>query len=238
MANLIGSYGDPAWNAIPLGTLGLLAPRQARGMGFFDHFEASHVVGSSAGANLVAGWNVVFSSGNGTIVDAALADGAVTLTPHTDDNDEGYMRRFAAFTPIAGRMISFGTQLKVSDADKVTYWFGLTASATTPSQTPQNSRVGFYANGAVSILAVNDKAGTNESNDTTADLADDTMVELSFVIDELKSITYYVNGVEKVKTTTVADIPNVVMAPTLCISNAGGTPTLTPDYCWCYAWAK
>jgi hypothetical protein len=210
--------------------------------GFFTDFVGG-VSASAAGTTLITegvGQWIVSQITAGTITDAALEGGAVGFTPASTENQGIQAQTNVAFTPASGIQIAFGARVKFTDVTNADFAMGLAIADTDVAQSLPNSYALFnIVDGAADIYAKINKATVAEATDTTADAVNATNVNLECIIDELASVSFYVDGVLKVKTTTVASIPTVAMAYTIAIVNgATAAQAATVDWAYCFSWVK
>lgn len=210
--------------------------------GFYTDFVGG-VTASTGGTTLVTegvGTWIVSAITSGTITDAALEGGAVAFTPASTENQGIQAQTNVAFTPAVGRQIAFGTRVYFTDVTAVDFAIGLAAADTDVAQSLPNNHILFnIADASANILCKIDKAGVAESTDSTADAVNATNNNLEVFIDELSSVSFYVDGVLKLKTTTVASIPVVALAMTIaCVNGATAAQAATLDWCYCYSWEK
>ena len=172
-------------------------------------------------------------AGSGDATEALAADeacGALLITNDNADDDVDHLQlNEENWRLSSGKKLWFDCRIKVSDATQSDWFIGLGITDTTPFAT--SDRVGFEKNdGDANIDALCEKDTTETNTDTGSDGTDDTYVRLSFFWDGVDSITYFVNGKQKVEhTTNQPDDENLCVS--ISIQNgAAAAKTMTIDY--------
>ncbi len=125
------------------------------------------------------------------------------------------------FKPAAGTTIRFEARIKMLDtsASIGQFYVGLAGIDTTLIAAgvldDVVDKAGFFRHAGSTADKMSSVTARTSAEDTTADVttvADDTYINLGFVIDGLTSIKFYADGVLVETGTTTANIPNAVMA--------------------------
>lgn len=227
------------WGLIPRMDL---QERPGRGCGFFDDF-VNGVSAAAGGTTLVGtgGQWIATAITSGTIVDGATDGGVVTLTPAAADNQGIQVQTTPSFTPAANKRLAFGARVMITDPTQVDLDVGLAIADTDVAQSlPASYAVFNLADGAADLLAKISRASSAESTDTTSNIAAATWYRLEAYVDELNSISWYVDGVRQgAVSTTAAKIPNVACAMTIaCVNGATAAQACAVDWAYCYQWYK
>jgi hypothetical protein len=145
------------------------------------------------------------------------------------------------FTVAADKDMYFYTRVKSSDADALDWFVGL-GTVDTTFVAGANDAIGFGPGtgstlvnaGSANLYAVHadDAAGTWAAahfTDTGVDLADDTWVTLAFWVQGTSRVRYYVNGNEKVVSTTLPDAGALLTPTFACVDNGGAATVFTVE---------
>lgn len=181
-------------------------------------------------------WTVVKDSSAAVAVATDADGGAITLTSEATTDDDGASIQSVqnCFSLSSGKQLWFDCRVKVSDADDMDMFIGLSDTfATNPEAVlADDDKLGFQIDdGDESILCKSEKNGTETSTDSGEDAADDTYVRLSMHYDGAGQVKYYIN--EGLKATHTTNLPDDLQ---LCISamelsgSDSGTKSMTVDY--------
>lgn len=172
-------------------------------------------------------------AGAGDATEAIAADelnGALLLTNDAADNDLDALQSAEEFVAcLPGKRMWFETRLKISDADQIDLFVGLSITDTTALAS--TDQCGFLlVDGSAALSAVSLKNSSGTTTASVATLADDTYVRLGFYYDGVSKIKYFVNrGLVAEHTTGVPDDEN--LAITIHLQNGEAVAkTATIDY--------
>lgn len=186
------------------------------------------------------GWVLTQVDAKGSIAPDVTAEGGVlTVTSATGDSaDDGINAQLTncLFKPADGREIRFEARVKMADATQQ-YYVGLAGIDTTLIASgvldDVVNKAGFYHEAASTDDKISSVTARTSADDKTADVADNTdgvWVKLGFVITNLESIKFYVNGVLVETGTTLANIPNAVMCLSLVAQYEGADGVMSVDW--------
>jgi len=193
----------------------LLVDNPNMGIAFFDDFMGPIDVTSADG------W-VITQVTTGALAPVVTHDGGALLVDsagHTSA-DDGVNAQLTncLFKLAAGRKLWFESRCKFKDAGDDQYFMGLAGVDTTLIAAgvvdDVVDKAGFFrhaASTADKISSIVSRTSAEDSTADVADIADDTWVNLGFVLDGLTSVKFYVNGTLVETGTTVANLPNAVM---------------------------
>lgn len=172
-------------------------------------------------------------AGAGDASEALAADeacGALLITNDANDNDVDSLQSTEECWRLAsGKQLWMEMRVKVSDADDVDMFVGLSITDTTPRDA--SDRIGFsLAEGSALILTACAKDSTGSDTSSGVSAADDTYVKLGVHWDGVNTAKFYID--RSLVREAIANIPNDEnLAITLNIQNgAAGGDTLTVDY--------
>jgi hypothetical protein len=166
---------------------------------FFDDFITT---GTSAkfGAADVADW--LFTTENsGTVLGLdATPDGAVRLLCGAAANDFSSIQlNGESFALNANRKIYFRTRIRTNDSDDIKFFCGLASTDVTgttlgPILDGVNNSIGFrnVLGNTTAFLSVTED-DTTETTNAASVMADNTWIELSFIVNGTSSVEFYVN---------------------------------------------
>jgi hypothetical protein len=178
-------------------------------------------------------WTVVKDTNASVAMVADTSGGEVILSSETTTDDNGAsIQGNEIFLPVAGRKIWFAARMKAVDVTQHEFCIGLTQNfATDPeAMLTASNRIVFQSDdGATTLLAKTEVADSETSTTTTYTLANDTYVDLAFVVDGVGKVDFYVNGNLLATHTTVPATELAVGAYSLSGVNTG-TKTMTLDY--------
>jgi len=143
----------------------------------------------------------------------------------------------ALFKPQANADIWFEARVKAADiATGPEFALGLANIDTTviaSSAVSTTDHVMFTSvtdNGI--LLGSSEKAGTAASSNAVHTLVEDTWVRLGFKISGVDKVEWYVNGVKDATTVATANVPIVVLVPTLVCQSDGTTDSIVHIDWW------
>ena len=172
-------------------------------------------------------------AGAGDATEAIAADeacGALLITNDAADNDlDALQSAEETWRLTAGKQTWFETRLKISDADQMDLFVGLSITDTTAlASTDQCGFLLADGSAALSAVTLKDSAGTTTSS--VATLADSTYVKLGFHYDGISKIKYFVNrSLVATHTTGIPDNENLAL--TIHVQNGEAVAkTCTIDY--------
>lgn len=180
-------------------------------------------------------WAIVKDSSAAAAQVADALNGEYALTSQATTNDDGASIQTVqeSWKLEDGKRLWFEAKVKVSDADDMDAFVGMSVNFTTNPEAALTAadRVGFQINdGAASILAKTEKNGTETSTDTGADAADATYVKLGFYFDGY-NVHFYVNRFYvATHTANVPDDENLAIALFELSGSNSGTKSMTVDY--------
>lgn len=176
--------------------------------GNFNHFVAPP---EYAGAATFDGWTVT-AIGAGTLVLMDRVGGWLQLLCGGLENQGIQMQQLGeAFLPAANRDIHFGCSIRSNDVTENDIFIGLSTTNATLIAAPAADLIGYWTHDGDANLdfQVQSTANAVAAVDTGVDLADDTAIELGFMVNGLTSVHTYINGAEDTTfaITGAADIP-------------------------------
>jgi hypothetical protein len=181
-------------------------------------------------------WETVLDGGASVTLASDELNGAIVISSAATTDDDGGLVQCdeEVFKLESGKRLWAETRVKVSDADQMDFFFGLsTAVATNPENIlTTGDRAGFQVDDEnASLLAKSEKDNTETSTDTSQDMADDTYVILSIYWDGVDTIHYLVDRVARAThTTNIPDDENLSVCMFHLSGDAVGTHTSTWDY--------
>lgn len=144
---------------------------------------------------------------NGTLVDAGVEGGALTLTLAGSDNDLIQLQGSEIFYVDVDSTIVAECRFKLVDVLQTDSFFGLSITDTSiGAGIPSDCVAMGTADSSANIVYVARKNGTGSYTDTGEDAVDATYVKLGFKITGESKVDYYVNGVWVKSATT--NLPN------------------------------
>lgn len=215
---------------------------------FFDHFldgygtDATPTLAGkySETANL-GDWLLVsdtFTSHGNDPTPADDADGGwVQMAPDDDAGDHvSIQKNGEAWKVEKGRKLYYETRIKMSVVTSA-FWVGLSVNTTDPHASAPTDCIAFRTTGTAADVDIDYLVRVGNAGsavDTGADLTADTFVILAFEYDGNETISFFVNGVFKVKATGTAIPYGTYLSPVFCVERVlaadATTHTLTIDY--------
>lgn len=180
-------------------------------------------------------WAIVKDTGAAAaqVADALNGEWALTSTATTDNDGSSIQTVHEAWKLEDDKRLWFEARVKVSDADDMDAFVGLSLNfATNPEAVlAATDRVGFQIDdGNASILVKTEKDGTETSTDTGKDAADATYVKLGFYFDG-GFVHFYVNRSWVAShTTNIPDDENLSVSLFELSGSNTGTKSMTVDY--------
>lgn len=189
---------------------------------------------------LRTGLYTVTQATSGTFAAGAAEGGIATADPGAATATQGVNVQAAAtlFKPQAGSKIWFESRFKWSGiTNGLEFFIGLSDVETaiiSSSAVASDNFVGWSSVTDDAVLLFNsEKAGTGDTGAAdTVEAA--TYLKLGFLIDGLNSITQFINGVKSGTAKVAANIPAVVMCPSLVVQSGGTQNTCDLDWWQCY----
>ena len=188
--------------------------------GDFSHFVAPPGYKSTT---VFDGWTTtVIGGGGGTLVLLDRVGGWLQLISAAVEDQGIQMQSLGeAFLPAADRDIHFGCSIRSNDVTENDIFVGLSATNATLVSAPDADLIGYWTHDGDANLdfQVQSTAGAVAAVDTGVDLADNTAIELGFMVNGLTSVKTYINGVEDTTfaIAAVADIPLVELRPSFAV---------------------
>lgn len=185
--------------------------------------------------------NVTTDAGNDELVETQA--GRLILQTTGTDNDLiviGFWGPYATaaeqvlpFDPVANSTIRFGTKFKVDDVSTCDVFCGLGVVDLDPFDAI-NSGIYFESLSAAAVTGVIENSGTETTVTLTGGdtgWADDTYIELGFVVHGRSVVDFYVNGV-LTQETTMDNLTTSAMAPIVGIRNSSTATSLMTMEKW------
>lgn len=189
--------------------------------------------------DLTNDWTEVKDSSAAVAITADTINGYLTMTSNaTTDDDGSSIQKNEIFLPVAGKDIWFETRLQAVDSDaeidEQEICAGLTINfATNPeAMLAADDRIVFQVNDAdPSIVCITELSGTPTTTDSGVDIVDSEDVTLSFKVEGVSRVKFYINRV-LVATHTTNIVDDQLMTPALMqlSGDSGGTKKILVDY--------
>lgn len=232
--------------ARPAGRLGNLVG--GSNIVFFDHFLDGY--GTDATPALAGKYSTTADLGDWLITQDAFTSHGNNPKP-ADDADGGWMqiapdddagdhvsiqKNGEAWKVEKGRKLYYETRLKMSVVTSA-FLCGLSVNTTDPHASAPSDAILFRTTGTAADVDIDSLVRVGSAGsavDTTSDLTADTFVILAFEYDGNETISFFVNGVFKVKATGTAVPYGTFLSPVFCVERVlaadATTHTLTVDY--------
>ncbi|HUU90642.1 MAG TPA: hypothetical protein VM238_05460 [Phycisphaerae bacterium] len=185
-------------------------------------------------ADEMPGWTVTLSGGGeGSLVMADEAGGILQLTPAAAE-DQGIQIQTDGemFLPAATKDIWFEARIRGNDVTQVDWFAGLCTTDTSIIASNPDNAIGFWTHDGDANLDFEVADGTGAPVDTTVDLADNTWINVGFLVNGVTSVTPYINGVAY--TAVTANIPATELALSFAVlSGEGAANRLDIDWVRC-----
>lgn len=159
-------------------------------------------------------------------------DGSLVIQPNNAANDQNSLQlNGAPFTPGSTATVFFECRMKLSDVDKVDMIVGMCARGGA-RYTASGGGFFFRMDHDANLDAVSELGTSEDAQDTTSDMADDTYIVLGILYELATTVKFYVNGTLKITVSDTNDIvTGVDLVPTLeILATDTSQPTMTVDY--------
>lgn len=159
-------------------------------------------------------------------------DGCLTITTNNKTGDiESLQLNGAPFTPGSTARVYFEARVKFTTATTSKMLIGMCARGGA-RYTASGGGFFFRKDADAHLDAVSELSTSEDAQDTTVDLVDDTYVVLGILYELGSSVKFYVNGTLKITVTDTNDIvTGVDLVPTLEVwANTSAVSTMTVDY--------
>ncbi len=167
------------------------------------------------------------------VADAENGEVALTSTA-TTENDGASIQGQQMWRLTSGKKMWWEGRVKVSDADQMDVYAGLSiAFATNPEAVlTSGDRLGFQIDdGSGSIFCISEKDDTETKTDSGIDAADATYIKLAMYYNGGDQVRYYINDAQvAVHTTNLPDDENMAVAFMELSGDATGTKSMNIDY--------
>lgn len=181
------------------------------------------------------GWTIGGTT-SGTVEPVPTEDGGVILFSSNGNagEDDGISAQLpnCIFKPVAGRTIRFEARVKFNDTSAAIsqFFVGLCGVVDPIIDTgvidDTVDKAGFYRQGDSTgdrLDTISSKTSAEEIDTDAVTVADNTYINLGFVIDGVTSVKFYANGVLVSSVVSLTEIPNAVMLLSFVAQTQGAT---------------
>ncbi len=190
------------------------------------------------------GWVATTITG-GTLALNTAGTGSLRLSHGTANQGFGSVQ-FADDTlllaPTAGKVITFGALVDISDVSDADWYIGLAETDTTFLEAAgtlatngSDNMAGFYhlvADANTVDMIQNGTAGTAQETNATALPVDNTFIEYGVRITGTQNVEFYMDGIKQGSTVITTAAMDTALVPTFAIVDNGNTVTMDIDYTW------